>query len=203
MIIEMYSLIWITAQINQNLHYTCLRCWSDCMFAPVCSCVAGFICALPSKFHFQIRSLSWTMTETKSGGRRLKWGNICGTFSFPQKCEKKSGAFTLRPSRSIVSESAAMFSGWSGTEKKDRKVLQSLCGSNREICDESSAQQWYSRVFLDNGRGEELSPAEETLQTDATLPPAAHMQTCRRSCLYTFQILQTIKVSNRFLLLQT
>lgn len=125
------------------------------MFAPVCSCAAGFVCALPSRFHFQIRSLSWTMTETKSGGRRLKWGSICGTFSFPQKCGRK-----VAPSlwgRSIVSESAAMFSGWSGTEKKDRKVLQSLCGSNRNMWRILSTavtqpcvfgQHWVSSVLL-------------------------------------------------------
>lgn len=148
------------------------------------------------------------MTETKSGGRQLK-GDMAGSEEVSvepfhsHKNVKKKWRLHSRPSLSIVCESAAMYSGWSGTEKKDRKVLQNLCGSSREICDGSSAQQ--SCVFGQRA-AERSSVLLRKLQTDATLPPAAHCSLRHvdaRLYLYTFQILQKIKVSNRFLLLQT
>lgn len=147
----MYSLICQNHSSNQpepSLYCVWGVGQTVCMFVPVCTVqlCCRFYMRPPFKVSFSDTQSEldhdWDQErrEAAKGRYGWKWGSICGTFSFPQKCEKKQRLHS-RPSRSIVSESAAMYSGWCGTEKKDRKVLQNLCGSNREICDGSSAQQ--------------------------------------------------------------
>lgn len=186
---------------------------SACLYlCALCSCVAGFICALPSRFNFQIRSLSWTMTETKSGGRQLK-GDMAGSeevsvepFHSHKNVKKKVAPSLWGQAAASCLKVQRCIQVGAGQKRKTGRC----CRIYVEVTEKYVTNPRHSSdtvvCFWTTGGWEELSPAEETLQTDATLPPAAHCSLRHvdaRLYLYTFQILQKIKVSNRFLLLQT
>lgn len=159
---------------------------SACLYlCALCSCVAGFICALPSRFHFQIRSLrdhDWDQErrEAAKGRYGWKWGSICGTFSFPQKCGKKSGAFTQGQAAASCLKVQRCIQVGAGQKRKTGRC----CRIYVEVTEKYVTDPRHSsRVFLDNGR---LRGAQSCWGNSADWRNTAtccslQPQTCRRS----------------------
>lgn len=191
MIIEMYSLICQNHSSNQPEPSLCCV-WgvgqTVCMFVPVCT--VQLCCRLYMRPPFKV-SFSDTQSEldhdwdqerreAAKGRYGWKWGSICGTFSFPQKCGKKSGAFTQGQAAASCLKVQRCIQVGAGQKRKTGRC----CRIYVEVTEKYVTDPRHSsRVFLDNGR---LRGAQSCWGNSADWRNTAtccslQPQTCRRS----------------------